>query len=163
MDESVVKQLLALKIIVGTLTLGQVVFGAVAIAIVSSQAPAVDSGLFAILMGVLVAIAVLELPGYWVIRRVELDRLRRSAEQDADGLLVRLLASYSKLTIIAAAMVEGLGLFGTVIYLVTANAIGLVGPVLACLALCGMFPTRDKLRNVAIAVFGLNDGAQLLG
>jgi hypothetical protein len=58
------------------------------------------------------------------------------------------------LRIIAAAMAEGFGLFGIVIFLVTGTAIALAAPVLALVILTRLVPTRDRISRFLAELSG---------
>lgn len=85
-------------------------------------------------------IALLVVPGMMIKKGAE---RYRAAATDADRETV-LLTTLQTVTIIKCAMVEGVGLFGAVIFLVTGAWPALIAPALATLVLLAFFPTAGK-------------------
>ena len=152
-NEDIDKALTTLRIILGAILAGMLAFGVVAV-VIGRQAD--DTTLATPLLVVLVVLSLGAVPTFVIARAVLRNRVRHSYEQrppteDQIGKLVPILMT---LTIIGAAMAEGIGLFGLVIYLITGTAWALVAPVVAALAILLQFPSRDKLNRFVADVTG---------
>jgi hypothetical protein len=133
------------QIILGAMVLGMLAFAGVAIFVRPQMEPA-DPGLGRTLLITLIALAVGELAAYLVLRMSVIRRLRASLGGQAGGPeLERMVAGQVlSLTIIGAAMLEGCGLFGIVIYLVSGATVGLLAPALAIGGMALLLPTRER-------------------
>ncbi len=157
-----VEQMLAtLRIIVAVLAVGIVGLSAVALGVADGKPSQMDPSTADVLLLVLLALPVMELPSYLVLRSAMVANLRKTVA-DSTEPLARVQGAYTTMTIIAAAMAEGIGLFGGIVCLITGRTIALAGPALAIALLIALFPTREKLRNLAISVLGLEQASRYL-
>src|SRR5262245_2239820 len=107
-----------------------------------------DPAIGRILLVVFGLLVVLEIPVYLLVRKQSLARAR--AEKDAalellrQGLVPQPLFS---LTVVGAAMVEGLGLFAAVAILFGAPLYALAAPALAVALILAQIPTRERLEQ----------------
>ena len=143
------------QIILGAMVVGMLTFAGVAIFVRPQMEPA-DPGLARMLLITLLALAVGEVAAYMVLRMSVIRRLRASlAGQAAGPDLDRTVAEQVlSLTIIGAAMLEGCGLFGIVIYLVTGATVALLAPALAIGGMALLLPTRSAERAIRSADHG---------
>lgn len=157
MNEKVAKQLNALRVIVGTMAMGVIGFSVVAVVVTQSGDFKPVEGMVETLLPVLAAVAFFELPAYFVIRNGAIKRCRKdwSDEVTEDEASTKITQIFSTSTIIGAAMLEGLGLFGALIVLITGNLAILAVPGIAIvlLAVCS-FPMIDKLRSLKARITG---------
>lgn len=115
-----------------------------------------DSQLANVLLLVLALMAVGELSAYVVIRMVILGKLRQAVADSAntDDPQTLVLPVFYQITIIGAAMAEGLSLFGLVIFLLFAAPPALIAPVLGVVLIAARFPSENKLANFTLDVTG---------
>lgn len=113
-----------------------------------------DDGLGSTLLLVLPLLALGEMPAYVVLRQAAIARLRRSCADSSSDVerTTALLNGFVILTIIAGAMVEGLGLFGILIYLVSGKTLALLAPGVAIILLAAIFPSQEKARQFESSV-----------
>ena len=127
------------RIVVYALAAGVGGFGAVAYFLVHRGSFVTDSSLRTPLVGAMGALVIGILVGLPKIERALTSRAAQSVIDPADGL-----TAYSMLIILRSAMIEGVGLFGGVIYLLTGSQIGLVAVLGSIVLLLGKMPTRDQ-------------------
>jgi len=162
MNLTIEKQLLRLRIIVGAMAAGVISLMVVAFVVVASRPPPRDDELAAILLAVMGFMALSDLPAYVLIRTTLRTKLRDTVRQDTQtDPLMSVLRAYSTITIIAAAMAESVGLFGGVIYLITGHVLAFGGPIVTLVVLFALFPSVQKVRNLAIETLGLERGSQV--
>ncbi|UCG15081.1 MAG: hypothetical protein JSV19_07260 [Phycisphaerales bacterium] len=152
-NEDIERALTTLRVIIGAMLAGMIAFGAVAV-VLGRQAD--DTTLATPLLVVLIVLSLGAVPTFVITRAVLRNRVRHSYElrpptEDQTGKLVPILMT---LTIIGAAMAEGVGLFGLVIYVITGTVWALIAPVVAILALVLQLPSRDKLNRFVADVTG---------
>jgi hypothetical protein len=70
------------------------------------------------------------------------------------GPAAAVVHSFLQYSIIRAALTEGVGLLGIVVYLLTQHAAALIAPALAVLALATQLPVRAQLASYVSAVTG---------
>jgi len=150
-----------LGIVVGALIFGLASFLIVAI-LVDPTSGTREAGtadpLATRLLLALVAVGVAEIPLYLVLRGQILAQIRRQLGADGVAALAPAEASasgpsvpraLSGLVILGAALAEGFGLFGTVVYFVTRAGPALAAPVIAIPLLVFLYPTEARLRALA--------------
>lgn len=120
-------------------------------AVALALAPLSETGVMAsgVLLPILGVLAVGEIPVYQVLRR---RALRRLADRREGALMEarteRVPHELFTLILVGAALAEGVGLFGAVVYLLTANALAIAGPFVALVVLGYQVPTRDRLEDL---------------
>lgn len=144
------KELLTLRILIGMMAMGVVVFAVVA----AFLAPIDDSPsmreIANLLAFILIALVVALTSAYVVIRAAMLKQLRaKLGGLTADARLSPVALTYFQLTLIAGAMAESVGLFGVVIILLAGQGIVWIAPLLALLVLGALFPRLDAFRSFA--------------
>ena len=152
-----IRRVRVLKIIVAAMAGGLFAFAAIVVALVTGGSMKADEELAPIMLIVLGGLAVCEVVGYVVLRQGIIGKTRNFLREHADDdrSAVAITNAFAVLTIVAGAMLEGLGLFGAVIMLVTAEQLALIAPALAILLLLAfVLPTEDKARNFATTVMG---------
>jgi len=152
MDQPADKQLMALRVIVGAMAFGIVVFSVVTVFAGATISQATDASLARILYVVLGVVAVCEVPAFFIIRQVVLGRAIEASRrgEGAQDPVKEALQPYATITVIGAAMVEGLGLFGAAICLVTGDRVALVvSGICMIMLLLVFFPRRAKLQAIA--------------
>ena len=153
--DQLTRRIRALKIIIAAMASGLFAVAVIVVALVTSGSMKVDDRLAPTMLIVLGGLAVCEAVGYVVFRQGIIGKtrllLREHADDDQSASAVT--NAFAVLTIVAGAMLEGLGLFGAVIMLVTAEQLALIGPALAILLLLAfVLPTEEKARNFASTV-----------
>lgn len=99
----------------------------------------------------LAAVVALALPTYLIVRRQMTASIRQRSSPD-DG--AALLGAYQTLTIIGAALAEGVGLFAAVILYVTGNVVAVAGSAVALAGLLASIPTTAGVDSFLIAATG---------
>jgi hypothetical protein len=142
-----------LKIIVAAMAAGVAVLSLVALGVVRADSVSPDRGLAPVF---LLMLALGELPAYFVIRQVLIARLQGEKRDQApdERHTAQFLPPFTTLTIIAAAMAEGFGLFGAVIYMVTRHPLALAAPAIAVLLPAAVSPTEQTFRSIVATVTG---------
>lgn len=155
------REITQLQIVTAAMMAGIITFGVVVLAIGSNVAQN-DAQLREILLAVLCVLAAGQLFVYLVLRSVILAAAGRRFEREraGDDAEAQLLPPWRTLTLVRSAMVEGLGLFGLVIVLVTGTQVAFVAPVIALIVLAGGFPTRSRLTQLTVSVAGRNPFAR---
>ncbi|MBU0617697.1 MAG: hypothetical protein KKI02_08260 [Planctomycetes bacterium] len=145
-----------LRLIIPAMAMGVILFAAIVIFLITGGSMSTNPELANVLLFTLVALAVMELAAYVVVRKVITGNLRRRwlghAVEDVPP--EELLKWFQTLTLVGAAMAEGLSLFGLVILLVTGNWLAIVAPAIGLLLIARHFPTRDKLNRFGGNVTG---------
>lgn len=135
-----------LQIIVAAMMFGMVSFAGVALLIAQSVTPnpAQASSLFLVLG----LFATGELAAWIVLRQTLAQGLQRALETCPPDERWSRFAGYLRVAhLIPAAMAEGTGLFGIVIYILTGAPAALIAPGLAIVLLALIFPTRDRIEQ----------------
>ena len=153
-NEPIYQSLRPLQIMILAMMVGILAFAAVAVAVSRQFDHQADLG--PLLLLALAAVGLGELLAYSVLRRATINRLRKLVQADPAGQVqpTTLAPGLVTLRIIAAAMAEGFGLFGMVVFLVTGTAIALAAPVLALVILTRLVPTRDRISRFLAEVSG---------
>jgi hypothetical protein len=153
-NEPIDQAVRTLRIVVAAMMMGVLGLSVVAIFIGRQAEP--DPKMANVLLVVLAVIAVWELIAYVVIRASMLNRLRRRFAENppAADPTAELIGNFNSLTIIGCAMPEGLGLFGSMIMLITGAWPALAAPVLALILLAWQLPSRDKIERFVSGVTG---------
>lgn len=144
------------QIIVLAMMGGLVSFGAV-LAVLSQVGELGSAKLDATIpLGVVAALAVTEVPVYVLIRKglIAKGREKLAGRRSAMGepLLGEAMDVFLIMTIIGAAMCEGVGLFGLVVMLLTGNYFGALFAFVALALLALQLPTEARLRSFASAL-----------
>lgn len=110
------------------------------------QPPQPPQGQQNILMLALVGLCVLETPVFFLAPMMILKShapkwAAAESDEERETLVLTVLQTIS---IIRGALVEGIGLFGTVIYLLEREPLVLIAPAFAIVVMIGLIPTRDK-------------------
>jgi len=148
--------LTVLRLLVAAMGGGMTIFAGIAVLLVKSGTMEGKRELAPVLLAILGLVAVTQIPVYTVIRRGIVSKARQTWDRDPsmDDPALELLPSYNMLTIIGGALAEGLGLFGTVVFLLTGSWPALAAPAIALLALAAVFPSPDRLNRFVTAVTG---------
>ncbi len=152
---SVDQTLLVLRIIIGALTAGLLLFTVLVVFLVGSgtmlTSPAGADAFLIALAALAAGVAV----AYPIVRRMQIGALARRLRGDSsEEALPGLLESYRTLTISGAAMVEGPGLFAGTIYLLTGQRAVLVAAAAAVALLAAQWPTEEKFQRFTERVRG---------
>ena len=151
---NVSQALLVLRLLVAAITGSLVIFAGIAVLLVRSSTIEGQPQLTVTLLPILGLVAILELPVYVTIRRGIVSKARQAWDRDParNDPTAELVPSYSMLTIIGAALAEGFGLFGTVVFLLTGSWPALGAPAIALVVLAAAFPSRDRLNRFVTTV-----------
>lgn len=143
-----------LKLVVAAMTLGVIAFAVAVVFLGPRLNIRRDPNLAPVLLTALAGLAVLELLAFLVARAGTTRRLRASLspEDDDERILEKTRPAFATLTIIGAAMAEGLGLFSVVIYLLTNEATALVATAVSLSLLIKQFPSESRLYSLASRV-----------
>ena len=155
--DQLAERLRPLKTTMVALAAGMLVLALAAAVAVLSEAMPIDESLGPILLMVLGLVAFGEAVGYIMIRQGVVRKTRTGLESCSAEIeqTAALANGFASLTIIGAAMLEGLGLFGAVIVLLTGQLAVLLAPALAIVFLLTLaFPTEKKAREFIGAVTG---------
>ena len=143
-------RLRVLKLIIAAMTGGLFAFAVIVVVLATSGSMEAHLDLAPIMMIVLCGLAVCEAVGYVVLRQGIIAKTRGFLRTHSDfGAPAAAIANaFATLTIVAGAMLEGLGLFGAVIVLVTGDELALAAPAVAILLLLAfVLPNEEKARN----------------
>jgi DMSO reductase anchor subunit len=150
------KQLTALRLVVVVMLASLVTFGVIA----SIIGPRIsqDPALARVLLPAAVLLAVTELTAYLVLRKITLAKVGGQLSQDISlaEAEAALFPAWQTLNLIRSAMLEGIGLFGVVIAMVTGVKAAFVVPAVAVILLLAGFPTRGRLQSLAAGMTGRN-------
>lgn len=108
-----------------------------------------------IVLLILIPLASSDVVGYFLVRHQMLTQARKELGDDArdrDARIRNAAKHYLKLTIVAAALVEGVGLFGAIALLITKGLIAILAPALSIMMLAVLWPTLAKLDSFERAV-----------
>ena len=155
--DQLMERLRILKIIIAAMAGGLFAFTAMAVALVASGSTEAREELSVILLIALGSLALCEAIGYVVLRQGIIGKTRSflRTHPDYDNPAVAIGNAFATLTIVAGAMLEGLGLFGAVIVLVTGEQLALIASALAILLLLAfVLPNEEKARSFAAKIAG---------
>ncbi|MEK6703445.1 MAG: hypothetical protein AABZ53_14385 [Planctomycetota bacterium] len=112
----------------------------------AAKPPLPETALYVFLgaLGVGCVLAYFVQSGMCVKKSKELWNARTSDDEGHDAVARALMTT----TILKAALVEGPGLFGAVLILLTGSLIGLAAPIVALLLLAVMLPARSRLESL---------------
>jgi hypothetical protein len=136
------------SVILVALVAGILTFAGVVIFLRLSGERELDPAVGRMLLAAFGLIAISEIPVYLLLRKQFLARARQ-AKDEALELLRRGLVPppLFSLTIVGAAMAEGLGLLGVVAVLLGAPLYALAAPALAVALILAQIPTRERLEQ----------------
>lgn len=150
------KDLMGSQILVGAMAAGLVFFTgfalcAVTLPIFEKPIHEGNENLALILLIVLGAMGCGQFVAFLVLRRLMLTRLRpvAEAEHSDEEAIPALVAGTRAFNVIGAALAEGFGLFGSVVFLLTGSWPALAASVLGVIWLLAQLPTREKYRRLA--------------
>jgi hypothetical protein len=146
MESKLADRIRALKLIVAAMAGGILGFSVIARVLIMNDWTAPGDENAQTLLLVLVLTATGALPVYFFFRSSVVNTLRAFWQTNSshEGSVERIHRGFATLTIIGSGMVEGIGLFGAWIYLITANELGLLASGGAILMLMIMFPTQSS-------------------
>ena len=149
-----------IRLIIAALALGMIAFGAMVVFMITGGVLSTDPALANILLLALLGLAFAEAAAYVVLRAVFLKRVREewtgavADETSVPGVL----GAFVTLSLIGAAMAEGIGLFGTVILMLTGAWLAIIAPAAALIVIAFLFPTHGKFTSFASNVTGRHWG-----
>ena len=149
------QQVRTLRIVILAMVVGMLALSVVAL-VVQSRIHVGDAQLTNVMLIVLGALIVLELPVYAIVRATKLGQLR-AALQDrtlSDDIRAQLGVVYAGLTLVFAALFEGWGLLGAVSYLITGAWPALVAPAVAIIVLLFLLPSEDRCAQFVAGLTG---------
>jgi hypothetical protein len=136
-----------LQVILAAMILGMVAFAVIALAI--GPIGPVEPGLTQALLVGLVCLVVTEAIMWSILRRRLVRRAREMTAGASDDGRRTILRGYVMIAgLVPAAMAEGLGLFGAVIYLLTGAGWGLATTAAATVLLIVLFPTSGRVLRI---------------
>lgn len=145
-----------IRLVVAAMATGVLAFGAMVVFMITGGVITTNPALANILLLTLAGLAFVEVVAYTMVRAICLDRARRAwngavaDESSVDGVL----SCFSTLTLIGAAMAEGFGLFGIVIFLLAGAWVAIAASALALLVIAIQFPSRARFTSFARNVTG---------
>lgn len=144
------KQLFPLQIIIPVMAAGMIAFGVITSVLTPVGKPEAIADLTNILLLVLALLAASEIPAFFIVRMGRIAKLRKTlSDRKPEECLKPIAATYLQITLIGAAMAEGIGLFGIVIVLITGNWLVGLAPLLALLVLVMLFPRLGAFQSFA--------------
>ncbi len=147
MNDALAEAIFKLRIVAGALVFGVATFGAIAYFLVRGDGFTADSSLQTPLIGALGAIVIGLFLAYPAIQK---GLIKKSDEGPVEvGAFV---SAYSTLVVVRSAMIESIGLFGGVIYLLTAHSLGLLAIVCSIALLLARLPSRQEAEDLAAGV-----------
>lgn len=159
-DDKLHPELQSMRVVVSAMAVGVIMFAAIVVFLIASGRMTGDPTLQNPLLLALLAVAVMEIVAYVVVRKLITDKLRRRwLSQETEELPADDPAkSYQAITLIGAAMAEGWSLFGLVVLLITGNWLAIAAPAIGVVLIALHFPTRDKCNRFAGNVTGQHWG-----
>jgi hypothetical protein len=151
-DTTSAPPLAPVRLIVLVMIAGQVMFGAVSLILAPIQ-PDPD-GMEQILLIALATLVIAALMASLVLGAVVVAPLRRDTQKSSDPQAV--FGAFNTLTLIRAALYEGFGLFGVVVYLLVAGKPALAAPALAVILLVLGMPTQEKFHRFRGSISNTN-------
>jgi hypothetical protein len=142
------------QLVVGAIAGGLVAFGAISAALVSKMTP-VPLEVTRILLLVLLVLAVTQAVVFPAVGRTIVGNLQRKIATLPDGERETAAATgFQTLTIVRAALVESVGLFAVVVFLLTGKWVVLIVPAACLVVYVTMFPTHMRLEQFVRRVTG---------
>jgi hypothetical protein len=156
MNDSAARQLSVLRLIITSMMLALLAATIIMIVLAPRLEQSVPPEVANLLLIVLAGLAVSQLPVYFFVRHTSLRRLQAAlAGREVTADVTRSLHDvYFRLTLVPAALLEGWGLLGSVIFLLTQQWPALAAPALALCGLMFAWPTRDRLERFTTAMTG---------
>jgi hypothetical protein len=160
MEAEVDQAVRILRTIIVAMLAGVVGFGTIAVILVVGGYAGTQPQLATMMLAALGGLAVVELVGYTVVRAGITGNTRRSCQGQGPDLAPseELLKGFQTITLIGAAMAEGLSLFGIVVLLVTGVWLALAAPAVGVVLIALQTPSRDKFNRFAGSVTGQHWG-----
>lgn len=151
MDDIVGKRLDVLRIIVAAMIGGLVAFSLVALFVARASTQPVDLEAAKLLYLLLVGVAVIDVPAYFVLRRRAIYTARQQLDKEGESgdPMEAAHRAYATALIMRCAMAEGLGLLGALSCFLTRDSYGLIAAGLSALFLMAQFPKRDRIEELA--------------
>ena len=142
--------ILTLRVIVGVMAIGVVVFGAVVIFVLRPQPRPSE-----VLLVSLGAFAVAEIVAWVVVGRLARRRVSRqlAAVPPAEGETI-LLKAFFNLTVVGAAMCEALCFFALIVHLLTGAGLALIAAVAGLAAALAQMPSAARFEHFADGIRG---------
>ena len=136
-----------LRLILGALVIGLLLMTVAALFVnITEEGKGED---LQILVWVCFLLAVAEIPCWLFLRAKLLGQVRaRLQAQEGEGKADLLPPELFALTMIGAALAEGVGLFGTVVFFLTRQHVVLVLPGLAILAILLLMPSKERFEEL---------------
>lgn len=153
----IAERIRTMRIMIGSMAFGIFAFGVIAVVVVVTGVMKTDESMATLFLILLGAIAAVEVVAYAMIRQATITKTRQALEgrAAAESRENVLLGSYAPLTIIAGAMLEGLGLFAAVIVLLTGWVVVVIASGVAIVLLLALvFPTKSKAEGFFSSVTG---------
>jgi len=146
MEDELAKRLQPVKVVLLAMVFGVIGFAAVAYVLLRDGAFETNEKTGPVLLGLLGLLALGELPAYLIIRQSVTAKLRRrwQVEEPVNHPATFFGQPIATVAILGGAMVEGLGLFGVLVYLLAGNSWGLAAPAAAVSLLLAQIPTRQS-------------------
>ena len=148
------------RLIIPAMIMGAGLFGVLTVFLILGKIVETRPDMANLLLATLGGLVVMEIPAYVIVRNVALGKLQQQYQGRTpdDAIGVELAKGFVQITLIGAAMAEGISLFGLVILLITGNWLALIAPVLGLLVIAMQFPTRDKFGRFASDITGQHWG-----
>lgn len=158
-DQEIDLSLRPIRIVIGLMTIGLLVLAGLALFLVQTGRIAPNTELAPVLLMALAILIVTEVPAYIIIRQVFYARARAQSSARSDGALTTAEWGriFTPLSLVGAAMIEGVALFATVIYILTGQVLALAVPGVGLLLLGLLYPSREQFRRFVVTVIGQTD------
>jgi hypothetical protein len=139
------------RILVGSLVVGLTIFIAVVVAVIAPLDGASFTTTSPLWLFTLGALAVAVLLSLTVVRSLAVSRLRRlhSAQEHSPADVA---AGFFNMSLVRAALLEGLGMFFCVVYMMAGEGLGLVMALGCVVGLLWICPTADRWQDFLEAV-----------
>lgn len=141
------------RLVLAALALGLLTFGGIVVFLRASGMSPKDNGIGGVLAMTLAFMAVANTAIYFVLRKQLLARAQTSKAEALALLSQDLVPPHlNTLTILGAALAEGVGLFGVVTVLLGGPWYALAAPAVAVVLILALFPTRERLEQAVRGV-----------
>lgn len=147
MEAELAKWLQPVKIVLLAMIVGLIGFAVVSYVLRKDGSFEAGEKAGPVLLGILGLMAIGELPAYLIIRQTIAGKTRRRwrEEQPVNDPVSFFGQPIATVAILGAAMAEGLGLFGILIYLMAGNVWGLAVGGVAMILVLAQIPTRQSV------------------
>jgi len=137
---------IAMVVLMSTLLLATATMVGLRLSGVAPQPAQHQAGQLSILLIVLVSLCVIETPIFFILPGVILKNQARkmaeaASEEDRETIV---LTALQIVTTLRGALAQGLGMFGSVIYLIDGEPLALIAPGVTPAMMAMLMPTRDK-------------------